>query len=277
LDKITAIEDAAWSLLEGNISDAALVIKSNYPFSRLDSTKRKFTDTQKMEQFVRDGFIDRYSGQKLINPGILKVLSYYLPKDFPYHAHWKMEECHFAYWEFVPTVDHIYPVALGGADTTENWASTSMLHNSIKNAWTLEQLRWKLYDSGNFQDWDGMTDLFIRLVEANESLLADPYIKKWYKLSKKAVEDEFWRAYSFSRYQKTKIENDRKCGCFSCLRIFSPGKITEWGMETEDGDEVTAICPYCGLDAVIGEYSGFRINAKFLKKMNERCFSSVMR
>ena len=29
------------------------------------------------------------------------------------HAHWKMEECHNAYWEFVPTVDHIYPVALG--------------------------------------------------------------------------------------------------------------------------------------------------------------------
>ena len=52
-----------------------------------------------------------------MNPGILKVLSYYMPEIFPYHAHWKMEECHNAYWEFVPTVDHIYPVALGGADS----------------------------------------------------------------------------------------------------------------------------------------------------------------
>lgn len=52
----------------------------------------------------------------------------------------KMQECHNAYWEFVPTVDHIYPVALGGADSEENWATTSMLHNSIKNNGTLEQL-----------------------------------------------------------------------------------------------------------------------------------------
>ena len=82
-----------------------------------------------MEQFVRDGFIDRYSGQKLVNPGLLKVLSHYMPETVPYHAHWKMESCHNAYWEFVPTVDHIYPVALGGTDSSENWATTSMLHN----------------------------------------------------------------------------------------------------------------------------------------------------
>lgn len=140
-----------------------------------------------MEQFVRDGFIDRYSGQKLLNPGILKVISYYMPDVFPYHAHWKMEECHNAYWEFVPTVDHIYPVALGGADSEENWASTSMLHNSIKNNWTLEQLQWELFDAGDYQEWDGLTGLFAELVEANTEMLEDSYIKKWYKLSKNVI------------------------------------------------------------------------------------------
>lgn len=190
MDKVKAIKDAALSLLDGRVSDAELIIKDNYPFNRLAPTERKYTDKQKMEQFVKDGFIDRYSGQKLLNPGILKVLSYYMPKDFPYHAHWKMEECHNAYWELVPTVDHIYPVALGGADAAENWASTSMIHNSIKNNWTLEQLQWKLYDAGDFQDWDGLTYLFIKLVEENGSMLSDPYIKKWYKLSKNTVETE---------------------------------------------------------------------------------------
>lgn len=136
-----------------------------------------------MAQFVRDGFIDRYSGQKLVNPGILKVLSYYMPETFPYHAHWKMEECHNAYWEFVPTVDHIYPVALGGADSMDNWATTSMLHNSIKSNWTLEQLNWKLYDAGDFDKYDGLTGLFIKLVEADMKLLSDSYIKRWYRLS----------------------------------------------------------------------------------------------
>lgn len=272
MDKIQAIKDAALSLLDGKVGNAKLVINENYPFNRLASTERKYTDKQKMEQFVRDGFIDRYSGQKLMNPGILKVLSYYMPEEFPYHAHWKMEECHNAYWEFVPTVDHIYPVALGGADAAENWASTSMLHNSIKNNWTLEQLQWKLYDAGDFQDWDGLTDLFIKLVEQNDSMLADTYIKKWYKLSKNVVETELQRAYSFSSNHKIELEKDKKCGCFACVKIFSPSEIKEWCLETEDGDEVTAICPYCGIDAVIGEHSGFRIDAKLLKKMNERWF-----
>jgi hypothetical protein len=94
-----------------------------------------------------------------------------------------MEACHNAYWEFVPTVDHIYPIALGGADSEENWATTSMLHNSIKSNWTLAQLQWKLYDAGRFEDWDGLTGLFVKLVEQNDELLKDSYIRRWYKIS----------------------------------------------------------------------------------------------
>ena len=184
MEKVEALQQAAKNILSGDIEDAKGIIKTEYPFHKMESAGRHYTDKQKMEQFVRDGFIDRYSGRKLINPGLLKVLSYYMPEDFPYHAHWKMEACHNAYWEFVPTVDHIYPVALGGADSEENWASTSMLHNSIKNNWTLEQLQWELYDAGSFQEWDGLTRLFVELVEANETMLSDSYIKKWYRLSK---------------------------------------------------------------------------------------------
>lgn len=181
--KIEAIENAAKEILGGRTDSAREVIQTEYPFQKLISVGRNYTDKQKMEQFKRDGFIDRYSGQKLLNPGLLKVLSHYMPDVFPYHAHWKMEECHNAYWEFIPTVDHIYPIALGGADSEENWATTSMLHNSIKNNWTLEQLQWKLYEAGNYEDWDGLTELFIALVNADLTLLKDAYIKKWYKLS----------------------------------------------------------------------------------------------
>ena len=80
-------------------------------------------------------------------------------------------------------MDHIYPVALGGADSEENWATTSMLHNSIKNNWTLEQLNWKLHDAGSYEEWDGLTTLFVELVNADKTLLEDLYIKKWYRLS----------------------------------------------------------------------------------------------
>ena len=183
MEKIDVIEQAANRLLQHNVAETRIVIETGYPFYKLSAQGRNYTDKEKMAQFVRDGFIDRYSGQKLVNPGILKVLSYYMPETFPYHAHWKMEECHNAYWEFVPTVDHIYPVALGGADSMDNWVTTSMLHNSIKSNWTLEQLNWKLYDAGDFDKYDGLTGLFIKLVKADMKLLSDSYIKRWYRLS----------------------------------------------------------------------------------------------
>ena len=183
MEKIEAIELSALKLLQQNLSEAKTIIHNEYPFRKITAQGRNYSDREKMEQFIRDGFIDRYSGKKLVNPGILKVLSHYMPETFPYHSHWKMEECHNAYWEFVPTVDHIYPVALGGADSMENWATTSMLHNSIKSNWTLEQLEWKLYDAGDYSQYDGLTGLFMKLVQADEELLRDSYIKRWYKLS----------------------------------------------------------------------------------------------
>ncbi len=183
MEKIETLEKVGKNLLLGEKEAAKILINEQYPFSHMEANGRAYTDKQKMQQFKKDGFIDRYSGQKLVNPGFLKVLSHYMPEEFPYHSHWKMEECHNAYWEFIPTVDHIYPVALGGADSEGNWATTSMLHNSIKNNWTLEQLNWKLYDAGNYEEWDGLTALFIELVNSDKSLLEDSYIKKWYKLS----------------------------------------------------------------------------------------------
>jgi len=56
--------------------------------------------------------------------------------------------------------------------------------NSIKNNWTLEQLNWKLYATGNYEDWDRLTGVFVELVEKDASLLEDTYIKKCYHLSK---------------------------------------------------------------------------------------------
>ena len=177
------LKRVAINLLGKNKSEAIKIIQEDYPFVHLEREKRTYSDKQKIKQFIKDGFIDRYSGQRLVNPGLLKVISYYLPEAFPYHPHWKMDECHNAYWELIPTVDHIHPIALGGTDSEENYATTSMLHNSIKNNWTLEQLQWSLYPAGNYTDWDGLTGLFIKLVEQDKELLKDAYIKRWYALS----------------------------------------------------------------------------------------------
>lgn len=172
-------------LATGNKNLARSMIISEYPHKINNVRKRTYTITNKMEQFTRDGFIDRYTGQKLLNPGILKILSIYFPNEFPFHPHWKMTETHMSYWELVPTIDHIYPIARGGIDDMSNWATTSMKNNSIKSNYTIDEMHWTLYPQGNISDWDGLTKSFILLVENDKQLLHDRYINDWYTASKK--------------------------------------------------------------------------------------------
>jgi hypothetical protein len=81
------------------------------------------------------------------------------------------------------------------------------------------------------------------------------------------MEDNIAQAHKFSSHHKKGLEEDKKCGCFYCLEIYSPTLITEW----IDRDQ-TAICPHCGIDSVIGESSGFPITKEFLEKMNQAWF-----
>ena len=41
----------------------------------------------------------------------------------------------------------------------------------------------ELYDAGDFHKYDGLTGLFVKLVNADNELLKDAYMKKWYRLS----------------------------------------------------------------------------------------------
>lgn len=87
-------------------------------------------------------------------------------------------------------------------------------------------------------------------------------------------------AHKHSSSHRDQIFASEACGCFYCLRMFSPGKITDWVDFPEGaagGDELdlgtTALCPYCGIDSVLGDTSGFPITQEFLKKMNQHWFA----
>jgi hypothetical protein len=43
----------------------------------------------------------------------------------------------------------------------------------------------------------------------------------------------------------------------------------------EQGVGQTALCPRCGIDAVIGSASGYPITQDFLQRMRADCFSSA--
>ena len=81
------------------------------------------------------------------------------------------------------------------------------------------------------------------------------------------MESYFVRAYHFSSFHRKDLEKDDKCGCFYCLKIFSPSEITAW---CDNGE--TALCPYCEIDSVIGESSGFSITELLLRGMHKEWF-----
>jgi hypothetical protein len=60
------------------------------------------------------------------------------------------------------------------------------------------------------------------------------------------------------------------CGCFYCEQVFSSDEISTW---CDSGE--TALCPFCGIDSVIGSDSGFTPNEVFLEEMSREYFSST--
>ena len=89
MDKINTIIEATSLIVAGDIVSAEQTIKEGYPFEPVKKDGRNYTTKQMVEQFYRDGFIDRYSGEKLLNPGMLRVMSEKMPDVFPFQAPWQ--------------------------------------------------------------------------------------------------------------------------------------------------------------------------------------------
>lgn len=179
MDKAQHIENASLALIAGHVEDARQIIRECYPFTSLRNAGRKYSEVDMLRVFYRDGFIDRYSGQRLIFPGLLRLLSKQLPDEVPFHPNWKMDVTHPAYWELMPTIDHLVPVSRGGNDDISNWITTSSLRNSAKANWTIEELGWPMYPAGSLTEWDGLTHLFVQLAEASSLVKGDAYLSRW--------------------------------------------------------------------------------------------------
>lgn len=79
---------------------------------------------------------------------------------------------------------------------------------------------------------------------------------------------DYIKAHDFCSNNRESLMQDKICGCFYCLEIFEPSEIKRWLNEGSG----TAICPYCQIDSVIGESSGYPITKEFLQKMHEQWF-----
>jgi hypothetical protein len=83
--------------------------------------------------------------------------------------------------------------------------------------------------------------------------------------------------HKYSMRHRALLERSERAGCFYCEVIFAPAEITEWvdGSQVETGntdDGVTALCPHCGIDAVLPSAAPIPLDAGMLREMHYHFF-----
>ncbi|MEI0510176.1 cytoplasmic protein [Brachyspira intermedia] len=81
--------------------------------------------------------------------------------------------------------------------------------------------------------------------------------------------EKLLKIHKLSSNHKELLIKEDICGCFYCVSIFSPKLITDW---IEDENDLTAICPYCGIDSIIPNHSDYQLNKELLEEMRKHFF-----
>jgi hypothetical protein len=79
-----------------------------------------------------------------------------------------------------------------------------------------------------------------------------------------------------SRHRKYVLQSET-CGCFYCFALFPPSEIVEWVDDDDSGVGQTALCPSCGIDAVLPDSAARPLNSEFLQRMHEYWFKQTIR
>ena len=66
------------------------------------------------------------------------------------------------------------------------------------------------------------------------------------------------------------IQKSTECACIHCMQRFKPSEIHTW--ITEQNNKKTALCPRCGINAVLGDSSGLDLSEQALSAFHDECF-----
>jgi len=97
----------------------------------------------------------------------------------------------------------------------------------------------------------------------------------WLDESRRRVEqfpEDVRLAHQFSANHRVPVLASTVCGCFYCCSVFPPTAILDWVDEADDGSGTTALCPKCGIDAVLPDNAGFVLSREFLERMKAHWF-----
>ena len=75
-------------------------------------------------------------------------------------------------------------------------------------------------------------------------------------------------ASKYSIRNKEQLEQSKLAGCYYCCEIYDVSEIKEW---TDGG--LTALCPKCVIDSVLGDASPYKIEKETLQELKKYWFS----
>jgi len=179
---------AGHAVIVDRLAEGESLIGENWPHTPRVRAKRRATETKKLSIWIKDGFRCRYSGDLLLFPAFMTIMSALFPDTFPAHKNGKAEFAHDAYWTHFASLEHIEPTSIGGRDEEDNWITTSMARNQVRSRYPLESLGWTIRPREPLLEWDGGLHQFLNIIDQHPELRdhADwgAYIGRWERTTK---------------------------------------------------------------------------------------------
>ena len=75
--------------------------------------------------------------------------------------------------------------------------------------------------------------------------------------------------HSHTLRNRLEIESSEYCHCIGCCKSYPASLVGDF---IKDGNGETALCPYCGTDAVIGDGCGLELNQDIMSALNKIWF-----
>ncbi len=82
-NKVAVLVDVCAALSGNQLDEARAILRKRYPFVPMANGGRRYSVRQMLAVFVRDGFVDRYTGMRLVCSPALRSISKRLPDQFP--------------------------------------------------------------------------------------------------------------------------------------------------------------------------------------------------
>ncbi|MEM0448875.1 MAG: hypothetical protein QW520_03520 [Methanomassiliicoccales archaeon] len=200
-----AIMDICLTLSEDGEEEARKVLKRECPFNRRAVIKipkchcspqdRKAVAmniwrgdlTLKMKVFSRDGFINRFTGEPVIFPAVLRLLSEKFSMDFPFHEFWAEGEMHQAYYLTGACTALIIPQSRGGESNESNMLTTTFPFVLARSDLTPDEAGWRMTREGFVDEWDGMSSWYVDYVKENPDWRKINFFNLWYNAARQTL------------------------------------------------------------------------------------------